>query len=114
MVSVGFIVLMVAVYLFGFKIAGLPSGIGYVNTSVTVLLKAPFFHGGIVSLVIGCAFLFVLGKNVEDRMGRARFFFFYLVCGVIAGAAHILWGKTGAPAAMGSAGAGGVYRFFPQ
>jgi len=83
------------------------------------LWLAPFFHGGIVPLAVGFLFLFVLGDNVEDRMGRGPFLLFYLICGAVAGTAHILGGKAGAPAALGSAGAvagvlGAYLVFFPE
>jgi membrane associated rhomboid family serine protease len=83
------------------------------------LLATPFLHGGIVPLAVGCLFLFVLGDNVEDRLGRVPFLLFYLFCGAVAGAAHVLWGKAGMPAALGSAGAvagvlGAYLVFFPD
>jgi membrane associated rhomboid family serine protease len=83
------------------------------------LLAAPFLHGGIVPLVVGCLFLFVLGDNVEDRLGRVPFLLFFLICGAVAGAAHVLWGTAGMPAALGSAGAvagvlGAYLVFFPD
>jgi membrane associated rhomboid family serine protease/Zn-finger nucleic acid-binding protein len=98
---------------------GLPSGTGLGGMPKIVLWLAPFFHGGIVPLAVGCLFLLVLGDNVEDRMGSVPFLLFYLSCGVIAGAAHTLWGEAGAPAALGSAGAiagvlGAYLVFFPE
>ena len=97
----------------------LPPGAGFGNTAPFVLWLSPFFHGGIIPLVTGCLFLFVLGDNVEDRIGRLPFLAFYLACGAVAGAAHVLWGKAGVPAALGSAGAvagvlGAYLAFFPE
>ena len=127
-VTLGFLAIMVAAYLLCFfEIGGiekyqariaLPSGVGIVSAP-SFLILAPFFHGGIFPLVINGLFLYVLGDNVEDRMGRFLFFFFYLTCGIVAGVAHIILGKTGASAAMGAAGAvGGVLGayivFFPE
>jgi membrane associated rhomboid family serine protease len=128
-VTWGLLGLTVAFHLFGMIGLGgmdglsarlaLPSGAGFGNAPAIAPWLAPFFHGGILPLAVGCLFLFVLGDNVEDRLGHAVFFFFYLACGVIAGAAHLLWGKAGAPAALGSAGAvagvlGAYIVFFPQ
>ena len=67
----------------------------------------------------GAIFLFILGDNVEDRMGWFPFLVFYLIYGVLAGAAHVLWGTPGAPKALGSAGAvagvlGAYLVFFPE
>ncbi|MEI9899277.1 MAG: rhomboid family intramembrane serine protease [Hyphomicrobium sp.] len=50
-------------------------------------------------------FLWVFGDNVEDAMGHVRFLFFYLTCGVIAGALPCLHGAR-QRAARSSAPAG--------
>lgn len=97
----------------------LPAGTGFPGVPKSALLLAPFLHGGIVPLGVGSMFLLVLGDNVEDRLGRVPFLLFYLCCGAIAGAAHVLLGKTGMPAALGSAGAvagvlGAYLVFFPD
>jgi membrane associated rhomboid family serine protease len=97
----------------------LPSGTGFGGVPRLHLLLAPFLAGGIVPLAVGCLFLLVLGDNVEDRVGRGTFLLFYLFCGAVAGAVHVLWGKAGAPAALGSAGAvagvlGAYLVFFPE
>ncbi|MFA5807169.1 MAG: rhomboid family intramembrane serine protease [bacterium] len=97
----------------------LPSGTGFSGVPKFALLATPFLHGGVVPLGVGCLFLFVLGDNVEDRLGRVPFLLFYLFCGAVAGAAHVLWGKAGMPAALGSAGAvagvlGAYLVFFPD
>jgi membrane associated rhomboid family serine protease/Zn-finger nucleic acid-binding protein len=97
----------------------LPSGAGFAGVPKIHLLIAPFLAGGIVPLVVGSLFLLVLGDNVEDRVGRLPFLLFYLFCGAVAGAAHVLWGKAGAPAALGAAGAvagvlGAYVVFFPD
>ena len=52
-------------------------------------------------------------------MGWLPFLAFYLLCGVVAGTAHVLWGRAGGPAALGSAGAvagvlGAYLVFFPD
>jgi membrane associated rhomboid family serine protease len=97
----------------------LPSGTGFSGVPKVALLLTPFLHGGIVPLGVGCLFLFVLGDNVEDRLGRVPFLLFYLFCGAVAGAAHVVAGKAGMPAALGSAGAvagvlGAYLVFFPD
>jgi membrane associated rhomboid family serine protease len=98
---------------------GLPSGSGTQGVSLTNLLIFPFLHAGLVPLLTGALFLFVLGDNVEDRMGWLPFLLLYLSCGVLAGTAHVLWGKPGGYAALGSAGAvagvlGAYLVFFPD
>jgi membrane associated rhomboid family serine protease/Zn-finger nucleic acid-binding protein len=129
LVVYGILFLMVALYLLSWIGAGdvtglqgrlaLPSGTGFSGVPKFALLLTPFLHGGIVPLGVGCLFLFVLGDNVEDRLGRVPFLLFYLFCGAVAGAAHVLSGKAGMPAALGSAGAvagvlGAYLVFFPD
>jgi len=129
LVVYGILFLTVAVYLLSWVGAGegavlqgrlaLASGTGFSGVPKFALLLAPFLNGGIVPLIVGCLFLFVLGDNVEDRLGRVPFLLFYLFCGAVAGAAHVLWGKAGMPAALGSAGAvagvlGAYLVFFPD
>jgi len=125
----GILFLTVSLYLLSWIGAGdgtgmegrlaLPSGMGFSGVPKVALLLTPFLHGGFVPLGVGCLFLFVLGDNVEDRLGRVPFLLFYLLCGAVAGAAHVLWGKAGMPAALGSAGAvagvlGAYLVFFPD
>jgi membrane associated rhomboid family serine protease len=98
---------------------GLPSGSGFPGLSLADFLFFPFLHAGVVPLAAGCLFLFVLGDNIEDRMGGLPFLCLYIACGVFAGAAHVLWGKPGGYAALGSAGAvagilGSYLVFFPD
>lgn len=98
---------------------GLPSGGGPGVVPAAAILASPFLHAGLVPLLAGALFLFVLGDNVEDRIGRISFLVLYLLCGAAAGVAHLHWGTAGHPAALGSAGAvagvlGAYLIFFPQ
>ncbi|UCD46683.1 MAG: rhomboid family intramembrane serine protease [Deltaproteobacteria bacterium] len=98
---------------------GLPSGAGFQNVPLFDLLFFPFLHAGVVPLAAGALFLLVLADNVEDRMGWLPFLLLYLACGAFAGTAHMLWGREGGHAALGSAGAvagilGAYLVFFPE
>jgi len=100
-------------------VPGIPSGSGLGAVPAAAILASPLVHRGLVPLLAGALFLFVLGDDVEDRIGRIPFLFLFLVCGAAAGVAHLLWGQPGHPAALGSAGAvGGILGayliFFPQ
>lgn len=46
-------------------------------------------HGGLAHLGGNLLFLWVFGDNIEDEMGHGRYFVFYLLCGVLAGLAHV-------------------------
>ncbi len=98
---------------------GLPSGAGFQAVSLLDLFVSPFLHAGIVPLAAGVLFLLVLADNVEERMGWLPVLLLYLACGAFAGTAHMLWGKPGGYAALGSAGAvagilGAYLVFFPE
>jgi membrane associated rhomboid family serine protease len=53
------------------------------------LLTSMFMHGGWAHLGGNLLFLWVFGDNIEDSMGHRNYFFFYLLCGVLAGLAHV-------------------------
>src|SRR5437870_13538228 len=54
------------------------------------LLTSMFMHGGIAHIFGNMLFLFIFGDNIEDRIGHFRYAIFYLVCGVLAGLAHVI------------------------
>ena len=64
---------------------GLPSGAGVYGLSFAGSLVSLFLHAGFVPLAAGSLFLFVLGDNIEDRMGWLPYLLLYLLCGVFAG-----------------------------
>ncbi|HVX39530.1 MAG TPA: rhomboid family intramembrane serine protease [Gemmatimonadaceae bacterium] len=49
-----------------------------------------FLHGGWSHILGNAIFFWVFGNNIEDSMGPGRFLVFFLLCGVIAAATHIL------------------------
>jgi len=72
--------------------------------SVT-LLTYMFLHGGWMHLGSNMLFLWTFGDNIEDAMGRARYFLFYLLCGVAGGLVHAaMFPKSEAPL-IGASGA---------
>jgi membrane associated rhomboid family serine protease len=53
------------------------------------LLTSAFMHGGWAHLAGNMWFLWIFGDNIEDSMGHKNYFFFYLICGVLAGLSHV-------------------------
>ena len=53
------------------------------------LITSMFMHGGIAHIFGNMLFLFIFGDNIEDRLGHLRYLLFYLVCGILAGLAHV-------------------------
>jgi len=54
------------------------------------LFTSMFMHGGLAHLAGNMLFLGIFGDNIEDSMGHKNYFFFYLLCGVLAGLSHVL------------------------
>ena len=55
------------------------------------LLFSTFMHGGFLHLGGNMLFLWVFGNNIEDYLGKVKFTLFYLLGGIAAGLAHVLW-----------------------
>src|SRR4029079_17307946 len=64
-----------------------------------------FLHGGWGHLIGNAMYFWVFGNNIEDSMGRFRFLVFYLVCGIVAAAAHIAVDPTSPVPTVGASGA---------
>lgn len=59
-----------------------------VNVYLT-LLTSMFMHGGLAHLGGNMLYLWVFGDNLENVMGHRNYFFFYLLCGILASLAHV-------------------------
>ena len=46
------------------------------------LFTSMFLHGGWIHLIGNMWFLYIFGDNVEDRVGKVGYVFFYLLCGI--------------------------------
>jgi membrane associated rhomboid family serine protease len=68
-------------------------------------LTSMFLHGGWFHLIGNMWFLWVFGNNVEDSMGRIRYLFFYILCGLAAAAAQTLVNPGSAVPMVGASGA---------
>lgn len=64
-----------------------------------------FLHGSWGHLLGNMLFLWVFGDNVEDAMGHTRYLVFYLVCGLMAAAAHIFAAPGSPVPTVGASGA---------
>lgn len=73
------------------------------------LLTSMFMHGGWAHIGGNLLFLWVFGDNIEDSMGHRNYFFFYLICGVLAALAHVFTsGYLGQSSLIPSLGASGA------
>lgn len=55
------------------------------------LFTAMFMHFGIRHLVNNMLILYVLGDNLERALGKFKYLFFYLFCGMSANGISLLW-----------------------
>lgn len=69
------------------------------------IFTAMFLHGGWLHLGGNMLYLWIFGDNVEDRMGHFRFLIFYLLCGVLATAAHVVTNADSHVPSLGASGA---------
>ena len=53
------------------------------------LITSMFMHGGLAHIFGNMLFLWIFGDNIEDRLGHIRYLIFYLICGILAGLAHV-------------------------
>jgi membrane associated rhomboid family serine protease len=85
----------------------------------TTLITSMFLHGGWMHLGGNMLYLWIFGDNLERVMGAAKFLAFYLVCGLVAGLAHIVFSAGSGIPSVGASGAisgvlGGYMLMFPQ
>jgi membrane associated rhomboid family serine protease len=73
--------------------------------NVLTPLTSMFLHGSWPHLLGNALFFWVFGNNVEDSMGRGRFLLFYLLCGLIAAAAHVVVDGRSPVPTVGASGA---------
>lgn len=69
------------------------------------LFTSIFMHGGIMHLVGNMLFLFVFADNIEATIGSPKFAAFYLIGGMAAHAAHILYEPASTMPTVGASGA---------
>jgi membrane associated rhomboid family serine protease len=82
------------------------------------LVTSMFLHGGWLHFLGNMLYLYIFGDNVEDRLGHVRYFLFYLLCGVLAAAVHLLTNTGSRIPTIGASGAiagvmGAYFFLFP-
>ena len=83
------------------------------------LLTCIFLHGGWVHFLGNMWFLYIFGDNVEDRFGHWGYFFFYVGCGVLASATHLVTNASSVMPTIGASGAiagvmGAYFLLYPR
>lgn len=82
-----------------------PLNIGEAAWEWATIFTSMFSHGGILHLLGNMLFLYLYGDNVEDAMGKARFFLFFLLCGITAAFAQAFLDPNSRIPMVGASGA---------
>ena len=90
------------------------SGRNWVN-----VVTSMFMHGSWLHLIGNMWFLYLFGNNIEDSMGHARFFVFYLLSGAAAALIQVFLTPESAVPMVGASGAisgvmGGYLVLYPR
>jgi membrane associated rhomboid family serine protease len=80
-------------------------GVVPAHFELRTLFTSMFLHGGWGHLFGNMLYLWIFGDNVEDRLGHVGYFFFYLICGLAAGMAHVLTNAGSNVPTVGASGA---------
>lgn len=83
------------------------SGTGQYSISGVFLtiFTSMFMHAGWVHLIGNLWVLWIFGDNIEDHLGHAVYGVFYLLCGLMAGMAHIYANPGSEVPTLGASGA---------
>ena len=71
----------------------------------TTLFTSMFMHGGWMHIIGNMLYLWIFGDNIEDALGHAIYFVFYLVCGLAAAGAQIFADPASTIPSIGASGA---------
>ncbi|MEO0867500.1 MAG: rhomboid family intramembrane serine protease, partial [Cyanobacteria bacterium J06642_11] len=68
-------------------------------------LTSQFLHAGFLHLAGNMLYLWIFGNNVEEQLGRVRYIFLYLTCGVLAALTQWYFGMFSTVPSLGASGA---------
>ncbi len=75
------------------------------SAKLFTLLSFMFLHGSFWHLLGNMWSLYIFGDNIEDRLGAARYLFFYLACGLASGITHMMLNYHSTAPTIGASGA---------
>ena len=86
---------------------------------ILTLFTSMFMHAGWIHLGGNMLYLWIFGDNVEDRFGHVKFVIFYLLCGLVATAAQLVFSLDSIIPNLGASGAivgvlGAYILLFPE
>ena len=68
-------------------------------------LTSMFLHGGWMHIIGNMWFLWIFGDNVEDALGHAKYFVFYILCGLAAAMMQVFFNADSRLPMVGASGA---------
>ena len=86
-------------------ITSVSSRLDLVPYNVMTVFSSMFLHGGFFHLGGNMLYLWIFGNNIEDAMGHGRFLVFYLLAGIVAAFAQLLYDLTSNIPMIGASGA---------
>ena len=131
-VTIGLLILNVAVYLYLFPLYsderaiysvffdwGLVPGLVTDGRGYAGFVTYAFLHGGFMHLAGNMLFLWVFGDNLEDEMGHIPFLIFYIAAGILAGVTQVVVSQGSYVPVVGASGAvagimGGYLLLYPR
>lgn len=69
------------------------------------VISSMFSHGGLLHLLGNMLFLYLYGDNLEDALGKVKYFLFYILCGFFAAIAQSLINPISEIPMVGASGA---------
>lgn len=69
------------------------------------LFSSMFMHGSWMHILGNMLYLYIFGDQIEDLLGKFRFILFYLLCGIAAGLAQVLYNPQSVVPCLGASGA---------
>jgi len=73
--------------------------------NIPTIFTSMFMHAGWGHLIGNMIYLWIFGDNVEDRFGKLKYIFFYIVCGIAASFSQLLFTVTSDIPNVGASGA---------
>ncbi len=87
------------------RVFGFVAGEGGMIPATVPLFSSMFLHGGVVHLLGNMLYLWIFGDNVEDRLGRGKYIFLYLLAGLAGALAQVWANPVAAEPVIGASGA---------
>jgi membrane associated rhomboid family serine protease len=71
----------------------------------SAFMTSMFLHGGLMHIIGNMWFLWIFGDNIEDILGHTKYLAFYLLCGLAAALAQVLFNVDSRVPMVGASGA---------